>query len=67
MNDPFSVRGIERVGNLNRQTEQGIWLDRFSGDAVLQRQAVQKFHGNERVPTLLTDVMDHANVRMIQR
>ena len=34
---------------------------------MLQRYAVQKLHGDERFPILLTDVKDHANIGMIQR
>jgi hypothetical protein len=44
MNDSFGMSGVERVGNLNRQIEQNIGLDGFSGDAMLQRHAVQKLH-----------------------
>jgi hypothetical protein len=33
---------------------------------VLQRHALQKFHGDERSPVLLSDVIDGADVGMIQ-
>src|SRR5882762_2354872 len=39
----------------------------MSGDHVLQRQAIQILHGNERLPILLTDVVNRADVWMVQR
>ncbi len=33
---------------------------------MLQRLAIQKFHGDERAPILLADVVNRANVGMIQ-
>src|SRR5438270_12397734 len=34
---------------------------------MLQRNAVQKFHSNECLPILLADVMNRADVRVIER
>ena len=33
---------------------------------MLQRRAIEKLHGDEGMPVLFTDVMDCADVRMIQ-
>ncbi len=57
---------VQRIGNLNRQTDQNVGLERSSGDAVLQRHAVQKLHGDERLPVLLTNVVNRADVWVIQ-
>src|SRR5208282_269216 len=35
-------------------------------DAVLQGQPVKKLHGDERLPVLLADVMNRANVGVVQ-
>jgi hypothetical protein len=35
MNDAFGVRGVQGIGNLNRQSEQNIGIDGPSIDAVL--------------------------------
>src|SRR5260221_6521417 len=66
VNDSFAMRGIERVGNLDAQREQSFQLHGTLGDTVLQRRAFQEFHGDEGLPVLLTDVMDRADVGMIQ-
>ena len=50
MNDPFGVRRIQRVGNLNRQAKYNLRLDRFSRDPVLQRHPVEELHGDEGLP-----------------
>jgi hypothetical protein len=67
MNDSFSMSSVQSVSNLNRQREQNICIDRLSVDAVLQRHAIEKFHGNERLPVLLADVVNRADVVVIQR
>ena len=67
MDDSFSVGGIESVGNLDRQSEQNIRLHRLSGDALFQRYAVQKLHGDECLPVMLINLVNRADVRMIER
>ncbi len=67
VDDAFGMRGVECIGNLNRQTEQNIVLERFSGDAMLQRHAVQKLHGDECLPVLFPNVINRADIGVIQR
>ena len=66
VDDTFGVGSIECIGDLNRQTEQDIGLDGLSCDAMLQRQAVQILHCNDRMVTVLADFVDVADVRMVQ-
>jgi hypothetical protein len=47
MDNAFAVRGVERVGNFDRQTEQDIHLQRTAGDAMLEGQAIEILHGDE--------------------
>ncbi len=47
VNDALRVRGIQCVRDLDRQTQQNIGFNGFSGDAMLQRHAIQKLHGDE--------------------
>src|SRR5208282_1698886 len=67
VDDSLGVRGVESVGNLNRQAEQDFRLHGLSADAMLERLAVQKLHGNERLPVLLADIVNRANVGVIER
>src|SRR6266566_3718519 len=66
MNDAFGVRGIQGVGDLDAQREQSFQFHGTAGNAVLQGCAFQKLHGNERLPFLFPDVVDGADVGMIQ-
>src|SRR6266496_2835421 len=67
MNDPFGVRGIQCVGNLDSQVQQCFQFYRPRSYAMLQSYSIQKLHGNERLAVLLADVVNRADVRMIQR
>ena len=60
-------RRVQRVRHLDRDFQQPFRLQRLSGDHVLQRPPVQILHGDERAPVLLADVVDHADVRVVQR
>jgi len=46
MNDTFGVGGVERVSDVNRQTEQNIGVEGLSGDAIFQCHPVQKLHND---------------------
>ena len=66
MDDPFRMRRVQRVSNLNGQAKQNIGLDGLCGDAMLQRHAVQKFHDDEGLAVLLTNFIDGADIGMVQ-
>ena len=67
MHDAFAVRRIERIGNLNRQWQQLFRFHRPAGDQVLQGHAVEELHDHEGSAIFLADVMDGADVGMIER
>ena len=54
----FAVRGIERIRDFDSQQDQCFKFHGTPGDAVFQRRAFQKFHGNKRFPILFADVID---------
>src|ERR1700682_4386159 len=67
VNDACRVRCIERVGNLDAERQHRFQFHRTIADQVLQGCAVEKLHHDERMPILLTDIVNHANVGMIER
>jgi len=64
VNDPGTVSSIECIGDLDSEREQRLQLHRAVADQVLQRCAIQKLHGDERL--LLADVVDRADVWVVQ-
>jgi len=67
MDDAFGVGGVEGIGNLACQIEQDFKLHRPRADAVFQGYAIEKFHGDEGFAVLIADVIDGADVGMVER
>ena len=67
MDDGSGVGGVERVGDVDGDGEKDFSFQRTPGDAVLQGRAVQKLHDNERLPFVLADFVNRADVWMVQR
>ena len=66
MHNTLRVGHIERIRNLNPERQQRLHLQRTPANAMLQRHPLQKFHGDEGTPVLFADVVNGANVGMIQ-
>src|SRR4029077_20525359 len=66
MNDALDVGGIERFCNLNCQRENRLDLHGTPGNTVLQRHPVQKLHSDKRLTVLLTNVVNRADVGMVE-
>ena len=49
------------------EREQGLDVQRAARDAVLQSHALEKLHGDEGVAFVLADVVNGADVGMVQR
>ncbi len=67
MNNPFGVGGIERVGDFNCDIQQPLQLQRPSLNHIPQGLALQIFHHQENPPLVLADLVNCADVGMIQR
>ena len=67
MDNAFRVSRIQSIRNLDGQREKSLRFHRAPRDAVLQRHPIEKFHGNEGVPVLLADVINCADIGMVQR
>ena len=66
MDDARGVSGIERVGDLDTQREDVFGFQRTAGDTMFQRHPVQELHGDEGLTVRITDVVDGADVGMVQ-
>ena len=66
MNDAAGVRSVERVGNLDAERQERVELHRAAGDQVLERRTVEELHDEEGASPVFIDVVDGADVGMIQ-
>ena len=66
MHDAFAMCRIECVSNLNPERQGVFRLQWAPSDAVLQRHAVEKLHRHEGATIFLTDVVNRADVGMVQ-
>ena len=66
MNDVFLMGGIERVGNFNAERDEHFEGDRTLGDVLLQCGALEEFHGDEGLAVCFANVVDGADVGMIE-
>ena len=60
------MRGIERVGDLQAKVQHLLGREPPGGDPVFQGPPLQTLHDDERPALVLADVVDGADVRMIQ-
>src|SRR5437867_1468969 len=66
MDDALRMCCIERVGNLDAEIEHRFDFQRLAIDYVPERLSVQQFHCDEGSPIDLINLIDRADVRMIQ-
>src|SRR5436309_11002626 len=67
MDNALRVCRLQGVGDLYRYMQQLFCFQRASVNLVFQLPAFEQFHRDEMVAFILVDVVDSANVRMIQR
>jgi hypothetical protein len=65
MDDSLCMRCVECVGDLSCHAQQHLRLQRFAGNEMLQRHALKKLHGDERLLVLIVDLIDGADVGMV--
>ncbi len=66
MDNPFGVSYIEGIRDFDGECNHGIKVHRLALDGVLERHPVQEFHYDEGLPILLANVVNSADVGMIQ-
>ena len=67
MNDASGVRHIERIGHLGGEVHDLFDRNWLAFDAVLQRSAFQALHDDVEPVLILADVVNGADVGMVQR
>ena len=67
MDNAFLVRGFEAFGDLDRGRERLGELEGAFADLLAQRPAFQEGHDDERPPVGLVDLVNGADVGMVER
>ena len=67
VDDPRGVRRLQRVDDLEGKPQQYVYVERPVRDSMLQRRAVEELHDDERAAGMIADVVNGADVRVIQR
>src|SRR5713226_91452 len=66
MDDAFGMSSVERISNFDGQRQHDLRVQRPSRNLMLQCQPVQKLHGDERLAVLLVDLVNRADVGMVE-
>jgi len=66
VHDAFRVGCIQGVGDLNPQLQHFLGLEGPAGEPVFQGLAFQKLHNQEGSSLMVADVVDGADVGMVQ-
>ena len=67
MHDALRVRGVQRVGDLDPEIDNLVNLEHAAGQSIVERLAFHPFHDDERLALVFADVVDRADVRVVQR
>ena len=67
VDDPLGVRREKRVGNLDGPGDDFVRLEAPLDHALAERLALEQLHRNEVAAFMLVDVVDRANVRVVER
>src|SRR5579884_4239531 len=72
MDNAGGVRGVQPVGDFDRQWKQRVEREgtrrlRFRANPLLQRGSIEKLHNDEQLVAIPLNLVNRANVRMIQR
>src|SRR4051794_17335995 len=66
MNNALAVSGIESVGHLSRQFKQLLKGNRAACQTLFQGLSSHEFHGDEAVAVLLGNIVNSANIGVIE-
>ena len=57
----------QSAGDLGCEPQQPFGVERFPTDSMAQRDAVEKFHRHKGAALFLADIVQGANIRVIER
>jgi hypothetical protein len=66
VDDAFGMGSVECVGNLDAEFQHEVDGQRFAVDAVFEGLALEIFHGQKRAAIFFADVVDGADVGVVQ-
>ncbi len=66
VDDSAAVSGVERVGDLDRDVDRSIDIERLLLYDMSQRVALEQLHDDELPPGVLADVVHGADVRVVE-
>jgi hypothetical protein len=66
VDDAPAVGRVQGVGNLYAEIHDLRWVEGATADAVLERVSLQELHGDEGPSFVLVDVVDRADVGMVE-
>src|SRR5262252_11171668 len=66
MDDALCVGRVESLQHLAGDVEQSIQFQRIACNQFLQRHAVKEFHGDEDTAVGIANVVDRADVGMVE-
>ena len=67
VHDAAGVGGLEGIGDLRAEIEQRLELERARPEPVPQRLALEQLHRDEGLALVLVDVVDRADVGVLER
>ena len=67
VNDSFRMRRVQGIRDFNSQFDDLVERKRPAGNPLAQRLPLEKFHRDEFAAVLFADVVNRANVRMVER
>jgi hypothetical protein len=67
VHDALRVRRVERIGHVEPELEDLARRETIGRDPAAERLALEALHHDERAALVLADVVDRADVRVVER
>ena len=67
MNNAFGMSCVESIGDFNAQVQHAIQIEWAILNQVFERLPTHVFHNDEQLAFVITDLVDGADIGMIER